>query len=263
MFQQGLCVVFWLCVYALVSLHSGVFCSNGMVTTVPSGKIKTYLEPPSRPDVHCWSPSYPFKVLCSWPEPPQSQRPTHYIATYSLKDGEIQQCHPYPTSMSPLPSPELSLQRANSSSPGTRWFCILEGLKLYTTYQLNITAVNPLGSVSHLQLWTIEDIVKPDPPVNVTVQVVPRTLKLLVRWAPPPSWSDHELVPLNYRVRYQWEKEGTFHDITLGPFKETERVLPGLLPGRVYLVQVCSMEYFGLGQNSDWSPPVNVTMPAD
>uniref|UniRef100_A0AAY5KZL2 Fibronectin type-III domain-containing protein n=1 Tax=Esox lucius TaxID=8010 RepID=A0AAY5KZL2_ESOLU len=234
---------------------------NGTILTAPSGENRTDLDPPSRLEVHCWSPSYPFKVLCSWLELPQTQLVTHYIVTYSVKGGEIQQCHPHPVSMASLSIPESSLPRENNSSARTMWRCVLEDLKLYTSYQLNVTAVNTAGSASHLQLFTLEDIVKPDPPVNVTVQVVPGKLKLLVKWDPPPSWSDHTLFPLMYKVRYQWENKGVSHAITLDPFENTQKVLPGLSPGRSYLVQVCSMEHMGMGQSSNWSPPVTVTMP--
>ena len=78
----------------------------------------------------------------------------------SMKGGEIQQCHPYPTSVHPLPSPESSLPGVNGSSPGARWLCVLKGLKLYTSYKLNITGVNRMGSASHLQAFTVEDIGK-------------------------------------------------------------------------------------------------------
>ncbi|XP_014005894.1 interleukin-27 subunit beta [Salmo salar] len=260
--QHCVCVLFWLCVCAVVTLLSGELSSDGTVPTVPSGENRAERDPPSPPEVRCWSPSYPFKALCSWPEPPQTQLPIQYIATYSMKGGEIQQCHPYPTSVHPLPSPESSLPGVNGSSPWARWLCVLKGLKLYTSYKLNITGVNRMGSASHLQAFTVEDIVKPDPPVNVTVQVVPGKLSLLVKWAPPPSWSDRTLFPLKYQIRYHWDNKGTPHEITLDPFEDTKKVLPRLSPGRSYLVQVCSMELMGLGQSSDWSLPVTVTMPA-
>ncbi|KAJ8003733.1 hypothetical protein DPEC_G00151420 [Dallia pectoralis] len=241
----------------------GVFCSNGTILTAPSGPNRTNLDPPSRPEVHCWCPSYPIKVHCSWLELPPTELLTHYDVTYSFKGGEIQQCRPYSVSMPVPPIPEPSLARVNNSSPGTMWLCVLEDLKLFTSYKLNVTAVNPVGSASHLQLFTLEDIVKPDPPVNVTVKVVPGKLKLLVKWAPPPSWSDHTLFPLMYKLRYQWKNKGNSHEIILEPFEVTKKYLPGLSPGRSYLIQVCSMEHMGLGQCSAWSPPVTVTMATD
>ncbi|XP_055785812.1 interleukin-27 subunit beta-like isoform X2 [Salvelinus fontinalis] len=211
---------------------------------------------PSKPSAHGLSlhrPSFPYST-----SPPT----VNHSVCPSMKGGEIQQCHPYPTSVHPLPSPESSLPGINGSSPGAGWLCVLKGLKLYTSYKLNITGVNRMGSASHLQAFTVEDIVKPDPPVNVTVQVVPGKLRLVVKWAPPPSWSDRTLFPLKYQVRYHWDNKGTPHEITLDPFEDTKKVLPGLSPGRSYLVQVCSMELMGLGQSSDWSLPITVTIPA-
>nr|XP_046174905.1 interleukin-27 subunit beta-like [Oncorhynchus gorbuscha] len=82
------------------------------------------------------------------------------------------------------------------------------------------------------------------PLVNVTLQAVPGKLKLLVKWDPPSSWSDHTLFPLKYQVRYHWDNKGTPHEITF------------------VSSSVCSMELMWLGQSSDWSLPITVTMPA-
>nr|AZT79001.1 Epstein-Barr-induced protein 3 isoform b [Ctenopharyngodon idella] len=38
--------------------------------------------PPSPPNVHCWSPSYPKRAICSWTLTPDPILPTHYITTY-------------------------------------------------------------------------------------------------------------------------------------------------------------------------------------
>ncbi|XP_016385329.1 ciliary neurotrophic factor receptor subunit alpha-like [Sinocyclocheilus rhinocerous] len=49
--------------------------------------------PPSPLDVHCWSPSYPKRAICSWTLTPDPILPTHYIATYpSFSDPLASAC---------------------------------------------------------------------------------------------------------------------------------------------------------------------------
>lgn len=55
-----------------------------------------------------------------------------------------------------------------------------------------------------------------------------------------------------------------FKDVSfqqVGPFDTLEVELKGLTPGRSYLFQVCAKELLGLGECSDWSSPVEITMP--
>lgn len=47
----------------------------------------------------------------------------------------------------------------------------------------------------------------------------------------------------------------------IGPFETTSAELRELRPGRPYLVQVCAQELLGLGECSEWSEAVNVTLP--
>lgn len=50
--------------------------------------------------------------------------------------------------------------------------------------------------------------VKPDPPVNVRVS--PLNLRsLLVKWSPPLTWANLDIVPLKYHIQYKWESKGT------------------------------------------------------
>ncbi|KAG8013253.1 Interleukin-27 subunit beta [Nibea albiflora] len=139
--------------------------------------------------------------------------------------------------------------------------CTLPNLKLLTDYILNVTAVSASGeSSSHLSSFMLEDIVKPDPPVDVRVSPL-NIRSLLVEWSPPPTWANLYIFPLKYQILYQWESRGTPKSINLGPFESTKVELKGLTPGRPYLFQVCAKELLGLGKCSDWSLPVKVTIP--
>lgn len=47
----------------------------------------------------------------------------------------------------------------------------------------------------------------------------------------------------------------------IGPFETTSVELRELRPGKPYLIQVCAKDLLGLGECSDWSEAVNVTIP--
>lgn len=211
-------------------------------------------DAPSIPTVHCWCSSYPNVTLCTWPKPSHSP-PTHYIATYSERHREesTQHCHLTP----PDSSSSASISASSSTSASEQlWHCHLPNLKLLTDYIINITAVHSSGSSSHLLSFMLEDIVKPDPPVDVRVSPL-NIRNLLVQWSPPPTWTNLDIFPLKYHIRYQWENRST----DLGPIEDTKIELKGLTPGRTYLFQVCAKELLGLGKCSDWSLPVNITVP--
>uniref|UniRef100_A0A3Q3KBJ8 Fibronectin type-III domain-containing protein n=1 Tax=Monopterus albus TaxID=43700 RepID=A0A3Q3KBJ8_MONAL len=188
---------------------------------------------PPTPTVHCWCASYPNLTLCSWPSESSHSPPSHYIATYRYHII-------------------LCLFQL--------WHCQLPSLKLLTDYIINVTAVYSAGSSSHLASFMLEDIVKPDPPVNIRVS--PHNIRnLLVEWSPPPTWADLQIFPLKYQIRYQWENRGIPKSVNLGPFESTSVELKGLTPGRAYLFQVCAKELLGLGKCSNWSSPIKITIP--
>ncbi|XP_060773743.1 interleukin-27 subunit beta [Neoarius graeffei] len=194
--------------------------------------------PPSIPDVQCWSPSYPLKALCSWTLPQDPILPTYYISTYRYLE-DIYSC-----------------QRQS------KWDrqCVLEGRDIFlkVSYLVNITAVNALGSASHVLPVIFEDIIKPDPPVNVKVTALPGK-KLHVQWAPPPTWPDPVIFPLKYKVQFQWGYDNIAS--VMGPVESESLVRSGVLPGRMYHIRVSVMDFLGYGQSSDWSDAVNITLP--
>uniref|UniRef100_A0A4W6E4T4 Fibronectin type-III domain-containing protein n=1 Tax=Lates calcarifer TaxID=8187 RepID=A0A4W6E4T4_LATCA len=126
------------------------------------------------------------------------------------------------------------------------WHCHLPNLKLLTDYIINVTAVHSGGSSS--------------PTCNL-VPFVNVIRNLLVEWSPPPTWANLDIFPLKYQIMYQWENRGTPKFVSLGPFENTRVELRGLTPGKVYQFQVCAKELLGLGECSNWSSPVNITIP--
>ncbi|XP_032356554.1 interleukin-27 subunit beta [Etheostoma spectabile] len=217
----------------------------------------TSRNPPPTPTVHCWCASYPNLTLCSWPEPSLSP-PTHYVATYSERQRPkiTQQCH-----LIQPGSPSSDLISASSTSSERLWHCHLPNLKLLTGYILNVTAVYSGGSSSHLSSFMLEDIVKPDPPIDVRVS--PLDIRnLLVEWSPPQSWTNLDIFPLKYQILYQRKgRGGPPKSLNLGPYESTKVELKGLTQGYDYVFQVCAKELLGLGECSDWSSPVQITIP--
>ncbi|XP_068195103.1 interleukin-27 subunit beta isoform X2 [Antennarius striatus] len=252
----GVCGVCGVCVVAVLLL-----CVAGGRT---SG------TPPWTPEVRCWCASYPNVTLCSWAEPPHGP-PTRYIATYSERRAHpaARQCRLIPpgssssilTSLSSSSSSSSSSSLSSSSSSSERvWHCHLPYLKILTDYIINVTAVHAGGSSSHLSSFTLEEIVKPDPPVDVRVSPV-GVRNLLVEWSPPPTWANLDILPLKYQVQYRWSSRGTPNSVHIGPLEMTSVELKGLTRGRPYLFQVCAKELLDLGECSDWSSAVEIIIP--
>ncbi|KAK5857643.1 hypothetical protein PBY51_010871 [Eleginops maclovinus] len=211
---------------------------------------------PSTPTVRCRCASYPNVTLCSWPEP-SHPTPTHYVATYSERHRRsvTKHCH-----LIQPGSSSSDLISTSSPSSDQLWHCPLPRLKLLTDYIINVTAVYSGRNSVHLSSFMLEDIVKPDPPVNV--QVSPYDFRnLSVQWSPPPTWALLDIFPLKYQIKYQWESRGIQKSVNLGPYESTKVELKLRSPGRTYLFQVCAKELLGLGECSDWSAPVKITIP--
>ncbi|KAL7876498.1 hypothetical protein AOLI_G00114610 [Acnodon oligacanthus] len=198
---------------------------------------------PSPPEVQCFVPRYPLKALCSWTQTPDPLLPTHYITTY-WSDSEEQ-----------LPAVHSCQKQRDQDRQ-----CVLQGedLNPYIAYLVNITAVNALGSATRILSVLLEEMVKPDPPVDVKATALPGK-KVQVQWAPPPTWTDPVTFPLKYKVHFYWGNPNL--DSTLGPYESESMVWSGLAAGRTYQIRVSAMDFLGHGLSSEWSDPVNITLP--
>uniref|UniRef100_A0AAY4AR46 Fibronectin type-III domain-containing protein n=1 Tax=Denticeps clupeoides TaxID=299321 RepID=A0AAY4AR46_9TELE len=182
---------------------------------------------PSPPVVHCWAPSYPQKAFCSWVQKPDTLLPTQYLVTYR-----------------PLQPSDYG------------YASILFTLQPHI---LNITAINALGTATGFMQFILEDIVKPDPPVNLTI-TASSAKRATVEWTPPPSWPDTVHFPLKYTVRYYWDQQQTDH--TLGPYELPRITITGLRSGRTYKIQVSAEDLLDQGSRSEWSDPVSLAVPS-
>ncbi|KAG8429605.1 hypothetical protein GDO86_019699, partial [Hymenochirus boettgeri] len=90
----------------------------------------------------------------------------------------------------------------NQSDPNN----VAQGWKsgFWSSYQINITEENPLGSTFRLLDVTVQSIVKPDPPENLLVEPVPfAPRRLHVTWDYPGSWPKELHFQLKFRLQYR------------------------------------------------------------
>ncbi|XP_026576147.1 interleukin-27 subunit beta, partial [Pseudonaja textilis] len=138
--------------------------------------------------------------------------------------------------------------------------CSLTLLQMFSTdpYVLNVTAVNPLGTASDFFLVSLDQIIQPDPPENVTVSPIPGKKKmLLVRWEAPSSWLYPEYFPLQYIIRYS--RDGSRLSRTTRPIEQTSFNLTGIRSGVTYHIQVAAKDFLDNGEYSAWSLPASGT----
>nr|XP_061823906.1 interleukin-27 subunit beta-like isoform X2 [Nerophis lumbriciformis] len=232
-----------------------VCCWTLLLALLASQPAETSTAPPINPTVQCWCASYPNVTFCSWPQPADSQ-PVNYTASY------MERHQPSVTKQCQLIPPNSSSSSSSSSSSGHHllWHCPLRELKLLTDYIINVTTLYEGGSSSSLTSFMLEDIVKPDPPVDIKVSPQ-HPKKPLLEWSAPPTWTYLDIAPLKYYVTYKWDHRGIAKSVELGPLENTSMELDRLTPGRTYRFQVCAKELLGLGQRSHWSSPVTITLP--
>ncbi|KAM4032125.1 interleukin-27 subunit beta isoform 2-T2 [Anomaloglossus baeobatrachus] len=195
--------------------------------------------PPEELQIHCWSASYPEKIKCTWHLHPDTNIHTTFLTTYRL-------------GLLGPGSPKKCIQ--HEMNPRS---CVIRNFQMFEAfpYLLNVTALNQLGSITQLHYFFAENIIRPDPPVNVSISpICHESKKLYMQWRPPYSWPYPDLFPLKYNVRYR--KEGSKFYTVVGPYEHTSIVLTGIRPGTFVHVQVAAKDITDMGHNSDWSEVV-------
>ncbi|XP_061457139.1 interleukin-27 subunit beta [Rhineura floridana] len=189
--------------------------------------------PPGKPSVWCRSTTY-AAINCTWRLKTKTHLVTSFFSTYRLGlSGEVQEC----------------IQPTTGASS-----CSIDNVQMFPVnpYILNITASNPLGTVTSLFSFFQNEILKPDPPEDVKVSPIPgERKKLLLEWKPPSSWQFPEYFPLKYLIRYS--RDGTDSSKTTRPLEQTSFVWTGVRPGVTYHVQVAAKDFLDNGKYSDWS----------
>ncbi|XP_072259425.1 interleukin-27 subunit beta isoform X2 [Pyxicephalus adspersus] len=195
--------------------------------------------PPQQMNVQCWASQYPEKINCTWDIWPDTHLRTTFISTYRLGLA------------APDPLNECVQFDINPYS------CQIRDYKMFADlpYLVNVTAVNPLGSLTVLHHFFVENIIRPDPPVNISLYPVhPGSNVLLLQWSPPPSWPQLDYFPLSYLIRYK--RTGAKQYRTVGPYERTSFLIMGNRPGSTVHAQVAARDFTGMGLHSDWSTVV-------
>ncbi|KAG2462773.1 IL6RA protein, partial [Polypterus senegalus] len=123
--------------------------------------------------------------------------------------------------ITPLPKCWLSVKKGmignitryncSYSTAKQKCFCILPHIEGdHDFYMVSLCVSNSVGSTSDQFSFHADKIVKPDPPINVSVQgVKTNTRHLLIQWSKPTSWKT-VFYQLIYEVRYKTKIQYSF-----------------------------------------------------
>ncbi|XP_050799743.1 prolactin receptor isoform X4 [Gopherus flavomarginatus] len=201
-------------------------------------------SPPGKPEVlKCRSPEMET-FTCWWKPGSDSGLPTNYTLLYNKEGKEqIYECPDYRT-----------------AGPNTCYFD-KKHTHLWTSYNISVKATNEVGSnISNPHYVDVTSIVQPDPPVNLSLQVIQSAgiLYLWAKWSPPPlvdvrsGW-----LILHYELRLKSEEREEWETIFVG--QQAHYKVFKLHPGLKYIVQVhCMLDH---GKWSEWSSESYIQIP--
>ncbi|XP_074788220.1 interleukin-11 receptor subunit alpha isoform X2 [Athene noctua] len=234
---------------------------------------------PGVPFVSCRASDYE-NFSCSWTSSVETFLPTRYITTYRKKSltGEEKR-RPVPlrprfwgvTSrlsqgvlLSMLRGTCQALEGNKNghmgpclqdpSRPGT---CTVHGSEFWSSYRLNITEVNPLGSSFRLLDVTMQAIIKPDPPEGLVVEPIPLAPRRLhVSWKYPSSWPKEPHFQLRFRLQYRPIIHRSWSVVETVNLSE---VITDAFAGLEHVVQVSAKDFLDAGNWSEWSAEARAT----
>ncbi|KAM6228245.1 interleukin-11 receptor subunit alpha-like [Spheniscus humboldti] len=201
---------------------------------------------PGVPFVSCRASNYE-NFSCSWTSSLETFLPTRYITTYRKKSltGEEKRRnknrHVGPCLQDP-------------ARPGT---CTVHGSEFWSSYRLNITEVNPLGSSFRLLDITMQAIIKPDPPEGLVVEPIPLAPRRLhVSWKYPSSWPKEPHFQLRFRLQY---RPVIHHSWSVVETVNLSEVITDAFAGLEHVVQVSAKDFLDAGNWSEWSTEARAT----
>ncbi|KAM3939224.1 LOW QUALITY PROTEIN: interleukin-11 receptor subunit alpha [Leptodactylus fuscus] len=190
--------------------------------------------PPGIPSVTCRAADY-HNFSCHWSSSVETLLPTRFITSYRMDRS----------------SPEICLQ--DPRHPNT---CSVRNSKLWTSYQMNITEENPLGSSFRILEFHVQSIVKPDPPELVSAEPVPYApRRLRVTWAYPSTWPQEPHFQLKFRLQYRPILHMLWSMVETANLTDT---ITDAFMGMEHIVQVSARD-LDAGNWSEWSVEARAT----
>ncbi|XP_062367371.1 interleukin-6 receptor subunit alpha isoform X1 [Cinclus cinclus] len=220
-------------------------------------------EPPETPQVSCYRRSHDKDVLCEWPQQEKPSPGTRAILWVKQR----------------FVAENATEQRCRYFSKARKFVCRVKvppGADDTKHLVVSTCVSNSAGgSAGKDKIITLSSILKPDPPINVTVEALEKApQRLQVNWSYPSSW-DRRFYWLRFQVRYRPEPAPTFMEVRpclLACCLSLVRLSPALCPlqvdqvtttwldirdawrGTRHVVQVRAKDEFGHGAWSEWSP---------
>ncbi|XP_053287699.1 interleukin-6 receptor subunit alpha [Pleuronectes platessa] len=203
-------------------------------------------DPPESPRLSCYKKSPSSKIRCEW----TPQRPVSRHMNCSLM-------------LNKRPTGAFRHYQCSYSSRLSRYWCALDfnedELRTYHMAYLCVTSVAG-NATSALLPFTPLDILKPDPPSDITVtQVEGHETWIKVNWNFSTSWKTQDrYYTLIYEVKYRPLESSNHHEQIKMIKNQRWHTITDVMPGVEYLIWVRTKEEYE-GHWSDWSSPVNVS----
>ncbi|KAJ6663023.1 hypothetical protein lerEdw1_010844 [Lerista edwardsae] len=195
---------------------------------------------PEVPSVSCRAPNYE-NFSCFWASSVETLLPTAYISTYRKKpltEGERQRSQPS----------DVGLCAQDPARPRS---CTVTKAQFWSSYRMNVTELNPLGSSFRLLDITMQAIIKPDPPEGLRVEPVPSApRRLRVSWEYPSSWPKELHFQLKFRLQYRPVVSSSWSMVETANLSE---VITDAFLGLEHVVQVSAKDFLDAGSWSEWS----------
>ncbi|XP_066842451.1 interleukin-6 receptor subunit alpha isoform X1 [Anser cygnoides] len=196
-------------------------------------------EPPETPHVSCYRRSHDKDVLCEWrlrAKPSPGTRAMLWVKRrFTVENATEQRCRFF--------------------SKAQKFVCRVKvppGVDDNKPLVVSTCVRNAAGgSAGEDKIITLSSILKPDPPLNVTVEALEKApQRLRVTWTYPSSW-DPRFYWLRFQVRYRPEPTPTFTEVD--QVTRTWLDIHDAWRGTRHVVQVRAQEEFGHGAWSEWS----------
>ncbi|XP_035261967.1 interleukin-6 receptor subunit alpha isoform X1 [Anguilla anguilla] len=197
--------------------------------------------PLEQPTLSCYRRTPTSKIRCDWTAN-QSVTPTPQCSLI-MKMGLYG---------------ELTEEQCSFSPSRARCWCVLERRDVEkSAFQATLCLTSVTGNVTSPTIQVHpKNIIKPDPPANVTVHAQDgMEHRLKVTWKYPRTWSS-AFYRLKFHLQYFPIQNGEANEMQDVHTKRGHHTINDVLSRTAYLLRVRAKEEFDLGQWSDWSPPV-------